>query len=296
MATDHFATQAPFSFQNPDTKVPHDIASDVFNFYPTPDAWVSTTSDNQLHATEPDYLRFSVSCMDTALESQLDMSNTMSSATTMANSIENVPCSSPSMFKTVSHPTYGRNTTAVAPQHTILKLDSSSPNSYTNANVDPNRVQMLANSSQSRDSEHSTYDKHSTSSQKSLDPRSPPKKKRRGGRKSSTEDVDLDPARATYLEKNRKAASKCRSKQKRQQDDLVEQAREIERRNKLLKAEVAMLQGGMRELMDMVGQHDACSDTRLKRYVQREADRLADGISRTHPFVNATENLPTGHY
>ncbi|EAT79243.1 hypothetical protein SNOG_13359 [Parastagonospora nodorum SN15] len=267
MATDHFATQAPFSFQNPDTEVPHGITSNMFDFYPMPDAWVSTTSDNQWYATEPDYLRFPVSCMDTSLESQLDMSNTMSSTNTMANSLENIRCSSPSMFKT----------------------------SYTNANFDPNRVQMSANSSQSRDSEHSIYDKRSTSSQTSLNPQSPPKKKCRAGRKPGTKDVGLDPARATYLEKNRKAASKCRSKQKRQQDDLVERAREVERRNKLLKAEVAMLRGGMLELMDMVGQHDACSDSRLIRYVQREANRLTGGLSRTLPFVGATVKLPTGH-
>ncbi|KAH5573219.1 hypothetical protein HBI24_202050 [Parastagonospora nodorum] len=296
MATDHFATQAPFSFQNPDTEVPHGITSNMFDFYPMPDAWVSTTSDNQWYATEPDYLRFPVSCMDTPLESQLDMSNTMSSTNTMANSLENIRCSSPSMFKTVSPPTYERNTAAVAPQHTIFNHRSSSPKSYTNANFDPNRVQMSANSSQSRDSEHSIYDKRSTSSQTSLNPQSPPKKKCRAGRKPGTKDVGLDPARATYLEKNRKAASKCRSKQKRQQDDLVERAREVERRNKLLKAEVAMLRGGMLELMDMVGQHDACSDSRLIRYVQREANRLTGGLSRTLPFVGATVKLPTGHY
>lgn len=137
---------------------------------------------------------------------------------------------------------------------------------------------------------------HRQVSTHSLNPQSPPKRKRRSGRKSSIEDIEPDSARATYLEKNRKAASKCRSKQKQQQDDLIEQAREIENKNKCLKAEVSMLQGGMRELMDMVGQHNACSDTRLKQYLQRQADRLAAGSSRTPPLLDAQELFPTGHY
>ncbi|KAF2258193.1 hypothetical protein CC78DRAFT_423505, partial [Lojkania enalia] len=74
-------------------------------------------------------------------------------------------------------------------------------------------------------------------------------------------------ARAIYLEKNRKAASKCRSKQKKQQEQLVETARVVERQNKMLKAEVELLRGDMRELMQLVGQHSHCPDARLRNYL-----------------------------
>ena len=103
---------------------------------------------------------------------------------------------------------------------------------------------------------------------------SPPTQRRPMGRRRTSEDVEPGSARAVYLEKNRKAASKCRTKQKMQQEDLVETARDFERKNKQLRAEVDFLKADMRELMDMVGKHAGCPDKRLQTYVQHEADRL----------------------
>jgi cyclic AMP-dependent transcription factor ATF-2 len=97
------------------------------------------------------------------------------------------------------------------------------------------------------------------------------------GRRRGSEYAEPGSARAVYLEKNRKAASKCRSKQKRQQEELVKTARDVERRNKILKAEVAILKSGMQDLMQLIGHHTKCPDTRLRLYLQREADRLAVG-------------------
>lgn len=116
------------------------------------------------------------------------------------------------------------------------------------------------------------------------------------GRRRGSEYAEPGSARAIYLEKNRKAASKCRSKQKRQQEELVETAREVERRNKILKAEVEILRSGMRDLMELVGQHSNCPDARLKLYVQREADRLATGIARNplpSPFSSGSYSAPS---
>ncbi|KAH9859229.1 hypothetical protein J1614_012245 [Plenodomus biglobosus] len=104
-----------------------------------------------------------------------------------------------------------------------------------------------------------------------------------GGSRRS-ENAEPGSARAIYLEKNRKAASKCRNKQKMQQEDLVETARDVERRNFLLKAEVEVLRGVMQELMMVVGQHNDCADGRLRAYVQREADRLASNAARV-PYM-----------
>lgn len=118
------------------------------------------------------------------------------------------------------------------------------------------------------------------SSQAKLGGLSPATTHSSSGRRRWSEQVEPGSARAIYLEKNRKAANKCRNKQKMQQDDLVETARAMERRNKLLKAEVEMLKGGVVELMEIVGQHTECADGRLGTYIQREADRLASGFTR----------------
>ena len=52
-------------------------------------------------------------------------------------------------------------------------------------------------------------------------------------------------------------------------------ARDMERRNKVLKTEVEFLKSDLRSLVEMVGKHTECPDGRLRRYIQLEADRLA---------------------
>lgn len=109
---------------------------------------------------------------------------------------------------------------------------------------------------------------------------SPTTPQTQSGRRRGSESAEPGSARAIYLEKNRKAASKCRSRQKRQQEELVEKARDMQRRNKILKAEIEVLQDSMRIIMELVGQHSDCPNARLKLYVQRKADRLATGGAR----------------
>jgi hypothetical protein len=87
-------------------------------------------------------------------------------------------------------------------------------------------------------------------------------------------------ARATYLERNRKAAKKCRSKQRRQQEELVETARAMERQNKALKAEVESLQVRVLGLMQLIGQHADCLFTCLKINPRLQEPRLAPGNQR----------------
>lgn len=101
------------------------------------------------------------------------------------------------------------------------------------------------------------------------------------GRQRTLEKAEPGSARALYLEKNRHAASKCRTKQKRQQEDLVETAREVERKNKVLKSEVELLKSDLRDLMELVGKHNNCPDGRLRRYLQLEADRLSTRGNRS---------------
>jgi cyclic AMP-dependent transcription factor ATF-2 len=93
-------------------------------------------------------------------------------------------------------------------------------------------------------------------------------------KRRTLETVKPGSARAIYLEKNRQAASRCRTKQKRQHDELVETAQEAERKNKVLKVEVELLKSDLRDLMELVERHNECPDGRLRTYVQREGDRL----------------------
>jgi cyclic AMP-dependent transcription factor ATF-2 len=97
------------------------------------------------------------------------------------------------------------------------------------------------------------------------------------GRRRKSEFAEPGSARAIYLEKNRKAASKCRSKQKQEQEALVERARDVERRNRILRSEVDLLQEELRSIKDIVAQHAGCPDRRLGTYLQLQADRLARG-------------------
>ena len=85
---------------------------------------------------------------------------------------------------------------------------------------------------------------------------------------------DPDSKRAKYLEKNRLAASKCRNKQKKRVEELMGTAKEAESKNKVLKAEIASLKADMLSLIEDIAKHSTCQDERLRRYVEREADRL----------------------
>jgi hypothetical protein len=98
------------------------------------------------------------------------------------------------------------------------------------------------------------------------------------GRRRSSECVEPGSARSIYLDKNRKAASKCRGKQKKEQEELVETARSVELRNRMLKLEVNMLRSSMQELMDSVAEHVDCPNSRLETYLQRGANRIAYGM------------------
>jgi hypothetical protein len=236
--------------------------------------WNSSAHTNQFHTTIPDYLRFPASSMPLSLFSQL----VLGTATATSDYNANTQCLSPSVFKAASAITHGQNTATVFPQQTHLESEDSSPMSYTISTCDQPHVYMPITTTQcASDSQQPGISQGSDSSQTSHHAQSLSTKQHRVRRKRKTDNVEPDSTRATYLKKNRKAASKCRSKQKKQQEDLVEHAREVERRNRCLKVEVALLQDGIRELLEMVEQHNACSDTRLTQYVQRRQTALLLG-------------------
>lgn len=260
------------------------------NAYAMPSTWGGLAHTNQLHTTTIDDLCFHVPTTAPFYGfSDLAMVNSMS------NSMASELCLSPSKFKTADAMPYKQETPTISPEQMRFDPEESSPVSYTSSTLDP-RHSMSTNSTHfASSSQQSSLTRGSISSQTSHDSQSPPTKQHSVRRRRKIELVDPGSARATYLEKNRSAASKCRGKQKRQQEELVEQARDFERQNKCLKAEVAMLQDGVRELMEIVGQHNDCPDTRLKRYVQREADRLATGSLRTPSLSHPSGRTSIDH-
>jgi cyclic AMP-dependent transcription factor ATF-2 len=174
------------------------------------------------------------------------------------------------------------NAATISPLETGFDVDHASPSSDSKLSFDSHMQNSvpLSFTPLPNEADPSSSKRRCDSLQSTFEAQSPNMGPFQVGRRRGSEYAEPGSARAVYLEKNRKAASKCRSKQKRQQEELVQTARDVERRNKILKAEVELLRGGMRDLMELVGQHSECPDTRLKLYVQREADRLAIGGQR----------------
>ncbi|KAF1838891.1 hypothetical protein BDW02DRAFT_575917 [Decorospora gaudefroyi] len=168
--------------------------------------------------------------------------------------------SSPSIYRATNASARAHNLATISPLQTNFHTNTPSP---TYSNISPKRR---------RDS---LYPKQEEASSE--------RTQASAGRRRQSEYAAPGSARAIYLEKNRKAASKCRSKQKMEQEVLVERAREEERRNRLLKAEVELLQAELRNIKEVVGQHANCPDSRMTRYMQGEADRLASASIR-HQF------------
>ncbi|CAE7027904.1 hypothetical protein CFE70_003994 [Pyrenophora teres f. teres 0-1] len=101
------------------------------------------------------------------------------------------------------------------------------------------------------------------------------------GRRRKSEYAEPGSARAIYLEKNRKAASKCRNKQKQEQEELVKRARDVESKNRVLKNEVEYLRKEVQDIKGLIALHANCQDERIAAYLEREAD-CAARHQRTH--------------
>lgn len=189
---------------------------------------------------------------------------------------------SSAMFTANNSHMSAREPATISPLDTRFDVDHASPNSDCKFSFDSQVYNAGSSFTPLTDDTNSLSSKRRCDSlQSSFVEHSPTVPHAKIGRRRGSEYAEPGSARAVYLEKNRKAASKCRSKQKRQQEELVETARDVERRNRILKAEVQVLKSGMQDLMQLVGQHTECPDTRLRLYLQREADRLATGSQRS---------------
>jgi hypothetical protein len=182
--------------------------------------------------------------------------------------------SSPAMFTASNAHTGADGPATISPLHTCFDVDYTSPSSESKFSFD-SQMQRAGSSNFTTftdDTDLLSSKRDCDNLQSNSGAQSPRMSQPLVGRRRGSEYAEPGSARAVYLEKNRKAASKCRSKQKCQQEELVETARDVERRNKILKAEVAILKSRVQDLMQLVGQHTKCPDTRLRLYLQREAD------------------------
>lgn len=286
--------------QPPHFDMAFNTTSKTPSMYGTSDHWVSSQQGVQSTMATSDYLGFPganarPSGRHFSLPSNYEQSNSndhdFRENETFFNNFKtqpsrNVPLGVSTAALFPSPAMFTASNTQIDPYHSSwdarFDIDRISPTSDAKSSFDsqmhyvapPSYEQFIDNSS-------SLPSKHRCDSiQSDIESHSSTLPQGQVGRRRGSEYAEPGSARAIYLEKNRKAASKCRSKQKRQQEELVEAARDVERRNKKLKAEVESLKSGMRDLMELVGQHTNCPDARLKLYLQREADRLAVGGRR----------------
>ena len=292
MSTETLSMQSFGGFRGHEFELDLKLASDISTLYGTQDDWAPASYGNEPRAIGTNYMRFPVPSASTSVNSQPEYANT----TTNSDFDASTSYSSPSMFTAANTMAQAQNTTTVSPLQTRFDSDESSPHSYSSSTFDdPNTRIPTKFIEHSAKCQQVPIARGSNNSQTRNDSQSPTAKQPSIGRRRRSECAEAGSARAIYLEKNRQAASKCRNKQKRQQEELVEEARDIERRNKLLKVEVDMLRGGIRELMNVVAQHADCPDSRLQLYVQREADRLATGGMRIFSYPQSSEMPPTTH-
>ena len=259
------------------------MASDVTNLYHPQDCWDPPSYSNEPRTITANYMRFQPPSGTNSDGCRSEYANTSASTS----------YTTPPMFRAANAMAQSQNAPTVSPHQTHFDPNKPSSQSYSGSTPDGIKGSKPSNHIDGS-MVQARNDSHSSS------------KDSNGGRRRKSESVEVGSARAIYLEKNRKAASKCRNKQKRQQEDLVEEARDVERKNKCLKAEVEMLSGCLREMMDVVAQHNNCPDSRLRLYLQREADRLAatggsgilpyqyqpKTVSASHGLLSPEENSP----
>lgn len=91
--------------------------------------------------------------------------------------------------------------------------------------------------------------------------------------------------RARALEKNRKAAARCRQKQREYELGLQECAKKEERKKMKLMMQVAELRDSILSMKESIIFHSDCGDRRIKEYLVQHLARTTDRCRRTCPPV-----------
>lgn len=184
------------------------------------------------------YGRLTPDGLFTDLDIQSDMNASLAGST-----VDIDPTSATMTASNAQQDTY--NTVTTSPLNTLFNVEQISSLSDTKSSIGsqrfifaPSDYSLFTNDADSLSSKHRCDSLYSNT--KSHFPQVKP------GRRRGSRYVEPGSTRAVYLEKNRKAARKCRSKQKRQQDELVETAHDVKRRNNILKTETEILESEMR--------------------------------------------------
>jgi cyclic AMP-dependent transcription factor ATF-2 len=174
------------------------------------------------------------------------------------------------------------NAYPVADHASAFTPSNRSTNSHTTPTISPSQTQFDANDATQFYEDTDVKGRHDSlyPKEEAASPMTTPPPGRRRPRYQYAEPGS---ARAIYLEKNRKAASKCRTKQKQEQEQLVETSREAERRNRVLKAELNLLEQERRQWLELANSHMNCPDQRIAIYLQYQADKLG---SRRQPGLS----------
>ncbi|KAK7514441.1 uncharacterized protein IWZ02DRAFT_74828 [Phyllosticta citriasiana] len=110
---------------------------------------------------------------------------------------------------------------------------------------------------------------------------------KKGSRKNSTAnssgelDTEEAPKREQFLERNRKAAHKCRQKKKDWEVNLDEKYRGMAAQNRMLQAEVDVLNGQVFALKNLVFQHSNCQFPPINAFIEAEASKVCARVSST---------------
>lgn len=89
-----------------------------------------------------------------------------------------------------------------------------------------------------------------------------------------------DRKRAAQMEKNRKAAERCRKKKKAFIEDLQSRAKQEEEKRTMLKAQVEHLEKVVLSLKEEMVNHNACEDGRIRGYLLSHVQRqMKDGVT-----------------
>jgi hypothetical protein len=98
------------------------------------------------------------------------------------------------------------------------------------------------------------------------------------GRGRKRQPPTSDGKRAAQMEKNRKAAERCRKKKKAFIEDLQSRAKQEEEKRTMLKAQVEHLEKVVLSLKEEMVNHNACEDGRIRGYLLSHVQRqIKDG-------------------
>lgn len=161
--------------------------------------------------------------------------------------------------------------------------------------VDP-RVQGYASKGQSNAPDQADHVKDKRQKRAPSAAKSKASSPKRQPRKASVDESDPEEAqkRQSFLERNRKAAYKCREKKKEWVTNLEEQCRDLEATNRMYQVELGFLRSEAFDLKNKVFQHSNCQFGPIDAFIDAQAQKVCNSANvRTASQPRPPSN--TGH-